>query len=413
MNEWLKSAAGKGAATAPAAERVRYMAPSGETFDVATPRWRAPDGAPLALTPGPGLSPDRIDSRERSLWRYAAALRVDPDSRVSLGEGWTPLLDGDWHGGAVRFKLEYFAPTGSFKDRGTAVMISYLRSVGVRGILEDSSGNAGASLAAYCAAAGLSCRVLAPATAPAAKVAPIAALGADLCLVEGSRQDVADQALRESESIFYASHNWQPFFLEGTRTLAFELWEQCGFGVPSAIVVPLGYGSNVLGLWLGFKELLDCGAIASLPRIFAVQAANCSAFARPWAEGTDRWEPFEARTTVADGIASIRPVRMPQVLGALRQSGGSLVTVSEAEIAVALRGLLARGLFVEPTAATAAAGCTALRDQGQLAADSAPVVVLTGTGLKAADRVGEILSEIAKCDRERGVRGARCCARPA
>lgn len=370
---------------------VRYVSANGETFDVSVARWRAPDGSHLSLTPGSGLAPEEIESGERSVWRYARAIRVDTAQRVSLGEGWTPLLNGELGEQPVSYKLEYLAPTGSFKDRGAAVLITYLRNVGVSGILEDSSGNAGASLAAYAAASGISCRVLAPAGAPKGKVLTIAAMGADVALIEGSRQDVADAALREAETIFYASHNWQPFFLEGTKTLAFELWEQSGFQVPEAVVVPLGYGSNVLGLWLGFKELLSCGAIERIPRIFGAQAANCAAFAAAWDRGVDVWTPFDMSPTVADGIASVHPVRMKEVLGAVRESGGSMTAVSEEEIATALKGLFKKGLFVEPTSATAAAACARLCAEGVITRDVRPVVVLTGSGLKATDKIAGIV----------------------
>lgn len=370
---------------------VRYVSASGDEFDVSSAMWRAPDGAHLNLTPGTGLSREQIDEEERSIWRYARAIRVDIQQRVSLGEGWTPLLEGDLGGTPVSYKLEYLAPTGSFKDRGSSVLLTYLRSAGVSKILEDSSGNAGASLAAYAAAAGISCRVLAPATAPKAKVQTIAAMGADVGLIEGSRQDVADAALREAEMTFYASHNWQPFFLEGTKTLAFELWEQSGFEIPEAVVVPLGYGSNVLGLWLGFNELLSNGAIDRLPRIFAAQAANCAAFAAAWNRGVDEWVPFDISPTIADGIASVHPVRMKEVLSAVRESGGSIIAVAENEIATALKDLFKKGLFVEPTSATAAAACARLCNDGAVARDSRPIVVLTGSGLKATDKIAEIL----------------------
>jgi threonine synthase len=129
-------------------------------------------------------------------------------------------------------------------------------------VLEDSSGNAGASLSAYAAAAGLTCRILVPETASYPKIAQIAACGADVVTIKGSRQDVAEAALRQSAQIFYASHNWQPFFIEGTKTLAYELWEQGGFRAPDNVVVPLGYGSNVLGAERGFDELVRGGEIA-------------------------------------------------------------------------------------------------------------------------------------------------------
>src|SRR5207244_10640056 len=176
----------------------------------------------------------------------AVALAAPP--RISLGEGWTPLVLRDWQGANVHFKLESQMPTGSFKDRGTAVMLNHLLEVGVGPIHEDSSGNAGASLATYAAAAGLPCRIYVPATAPRAKIVQIAAAGAEVRAIPGSRQAVTEAALAATGESFYASHNWHPYFIEGTKTLAYELWEQLGFAVPDNILVPTGYGSNILGL---------------------------------------------------------------------------------------------------------------------------------------------------------------------
>lgn len=377
---------------AQAGAQARYVATTGEEFTVDTAIWRAPDGGHLNLTPGAGLSRADIDASDNSLWRYRSAIRVPDGERISLGEGWTPLVWRDWRPGKVAFKLEYIAPTGSFKDRGMSVMMTYLRAAGVKSILEDSSGNAGASMAAYSAAASMACRVLVPASAPGGKVVQIAAMGADVALVGGTRQNVAEQALREAEHTFYASHNWQPYFLEGTKTLAFELWEQFGFDVPDAVIVPLGYGSNVLGLWLGFNELLARGEIDRLPRIFAVQAENCAAFGAAWRAGVEHLVPFTPQPTIADGIASASPVRMKEVLSAVRNSGGAVVTVTETEIETALRRLLSHGLFVEPTSATAGAALTRLVEQRAIESDERTVVVLTGSGLKATDKIGEIMA---------------------
>jgi threonine synthase len=232
----------------------------------------------------------------------------------------------------VRFKLEFMMPTGSFKDRGMTVMVSYLKSRGVDRVLEDSSGNAGASLSAYAAAAGLTCRILVPETASYPKIAQIAACGADVVTIAGSRQDVAEAALRQSAEIFYASHNWQPFFLEGTKTLAYELWEQSGFQAPDNLVVPLGYGSNVLGADRGFAELEQTGEIAAGPRLFGVQAARCAPYEAAFREGVEHLVPMDVGPTVAEGIATSKPTRVAEVLRAVRRSGGSIVAVEEAEI---------------------------------------------------------------------------------
>src|SRR5260370_738967 len=218
-----------------------------------------------------------MEPGRRSVWRYARALTVGVEHAVSLGEGWTPLVDGRWHDPPVRYKLEFMMPTGSFKDRGMTVMVSYLKSRGITRVLEDSSGNAGASLSAYAAAAGLTCRILVPETAPYPKSAQSGGCGAEVGMIKGSRQDVAEAALRQSAEMFYASHNWQPFFVEGTKTLAYELWEQSGFRAPDNVVVPLGYGSNVLGADRGFTERARAGEIARRPRLFGVQGAHCGA----------------------------------------------------------------------------------------------------------------------------------------
>jgi threonine synthase len=371
---------------------VEYIDPgSGERYPVSTPLWRAPSGGYLNLTPGAGLRRGDIDTSCRSVWRYAKAIRVPAAGAVTLGEGWTPLVPLRWDGVETEAKLEFMMPTGSFKDRGMTVMISYLKQCGLTRVLEDSSGNAGASLAAYAAAAGMQARILVPETASYPKIVQIAAMGADAVTIPGSRQDVADAALAMAAEMFYASHNRQAFFAEGTKTLAYELWEQSGFDVPEHVVVPLGYGANVLGCEHGFRELLGNGEIARMPRIHGVQAANCAPYFAAYAAGTDHLVPTRIEPTVAEGIASSQPTRVVEVLGAVRSSGGSIVAVSEAEIARALAELARQGLYVEPTSAAAAAGLSRLISAGTVRRGERTVLVLTGSGLKAGDRIGALL----------------------
>jgi threonine synthase len=227
---------------------------TGETYPLDQPRWCADNGNYLNLGRAPGLKRADIDRESYSVWRYAKGFLASARHAVSMGERWTPLISREWDGVRVLMKLEFMMPTGSFKDRGMTVMVSHLKSRGIDYVLEDSSGNAGASLSAYAAAAGMRCRILVPETASYPKIAQIAACGADVITVRGSRQDVADAAMRMSREIFYASHNWQPFFVEGTKTLAYELWEQLGFRAPDNVIVPLGYGSNILGCERGSAE---------------------------------------------------------------------------------------------------------------------------------------------------------------
>jgi len=375
-------------------QAATYHCPAcGAEYAVDRPRWRCDCGGHLNLGPGRGLARIDIVADDASLWRYRAALALPDPPRVTLGEGWTPLVERRWDGAPVLFKLESQMPTGSFKDRGTAVMLNHLLSVGVGRIHEDSSGNAGSSIATYAAAAGLPCRIYVPAAAPRGKVVQIAAAGAEVVAVPGTREAVTEAALAIAMSgdSVYASHNWQPFFIEGTKTLAFELWEQLGFRVPDNILVPTGYGSNILGLDRGFDELQRSGEITRRPRLFAVQAANCAAFAAAWDAGGDQYVPFSPRTTVADGIATVKPVRAAEVLGALRRSRGAVVAVPEDQIVRALAALGRLGLFVEPTAATAAAALSRLIADGSIMPGETTIAVLTGHGLKAAERIGDLL----------------------
>src|SRR6266853_1206559 len=369
-----------------------YHCPAcGTNLPADRPIWRCACGSHLNLAPGSGLARGDIAGGDASLWRYRGALALERPPRVSLGEGWTPLVERSWAGVKVRFKLESQMPTGSFKDRGTAVMLNHLIEVGVGAIHEDSSGNAGSSVATYAAAAGLRCRIYVPASAPRGKVVQIAAAGAEVRAIPGTRQAVTEAALAATGESFYASHNWHPFFIEGTKTLAYELWEQLGFAVPDNILVPTGYGSNILGLDRGFDELTRQGEITRRPRLFAVQAENCAALAAAWAAGSADYVPFAAGPTIADGIATVKPVRTAEVLAALRRSAGGVAAVPEGEIAPALKALGRLGLFVEPTAATAAAALTGLLGNGTIRADQTTVVVLTGHGLKATDKIGELL----------------------
>jgi threonine synthase len=330
-----------------------------------------------------GIGRADIESRERSIWRYRAALPM-AIAPVSLGEGCTPLIARDWDGMGLRFKLEWFAPTASFKDRGAAVMVSYLRQAGIPAILEDSSGNGGAAIAAFGAAAGMKVRILCPATTQPAKVAQMRAFGAEVQLVPGPREESENEAIRQSATRFYASHNWQAFFLQGTKLLAYELWEDLGFRAPDNVIIPCGAGSNVLGCDIGFSELRAAGQIDRLPRLFCVQPENVAPIHACFEAGADTLQPRDWQPTIAEGTAIKRPVRLKPVLDAIRRSGGATIAVSEDEIRAALRRLAAIGLYVEPTCAGAAAAASRLIAAGRISPGETTIVLLTGTGLKAS-----------------------------
>ena len=367
---------------------IAYLDPrTGRTYPLDTPRWCGDGQAPLLLTPLPGITRHAIRAEDRSLWRYAAALPFIPDDPITMGEGCTPLVPRVIGGASALLKCEWFMPTGSFKDRGASVMLSLLRAQGVTDVLEDSSGNGGAAVSAYAAAGGMKATIFVPASTSPAKTVQSRASGATIQLIPGSRQDCADAALAESERIFYASHNWHPFFLHGTKTLAYELWEDLGFVAPDNVIVPCGAGSNVLGCGIGFAELLRAGEISRLPRIFAAQPANCAPIARAFLGEA----PVPAQPTIAEGTAIAQPLRTMEVNQVLTDSQGGAVMLTEEEIAAATIDLARTGIYVEPTCAQAAAAFARLLAAGTITADQTTVVVLTGTGLKSTPRIAELL----------------------
>jgi threonine synthase len=323
-----------------------------------------------------------IASHHSSLWRYQRSLVHTGDVSVSFGEGWTPLVRGDWNKRHVFWKCEFISISGSFKDRGVAVMINHLLSLGAKKVAEDSSGNAGAAVATYAAAAGLACRIYVPAHTSSGKIAQIVATGAEVIRVSGSRQAVADAAVADSSGYFYASHNWDPNFLDGIKTVGYEIWEQFGFRAPDAVVMPAGSGSNVLGCFHAFSDLKRSGEIRRLPRLYAAQSESCAPLAAAFQAGGQRYVEVETRPTIAEGIAVSRPVRSRQVLAAARESGGGVHAVPEEAIAAAHRKLARSGLYVEPTSATAAALLDRLLADNIISEGEEVAVILTGSGLK-------------------------------
>ena len=369
-----------------------YIDPrNGRTYPLDVPRWCSDERTPLLITPGSGISREEIDGRTRSLWRYRAVLPVDIAKPISLGEGCTPLVQQSWGDLRPHFKLEWFNPTGSFKDRGSAVMLSFLRQIGVNAILEDSSGNGGSSMAGLGAAGGMRVKSLAPASTSPAKIAQVRAYGAEIQLVEGPREESEAEAIRQSNETFYASHHWQPFFLEGTKSLAYELWEDLGFRAPDNVVIPVGAGCSLLGCAFGFRELMKAGQIAKLPRLFVTQPLNCSPIDASFKAGVDTPVAREVRKTIAEGTAIKHPMRLREIVGALRESGGGTVALTENEIIAALRRLARQGLFAEPTSASAAAALDKLSDAGSIKSNETTIVLLTGSGLKAASTVADLV----------------------
>ncbi len=369
-----------------------YVDPrNGTHYPLDVPRWCSDDRSPLLVTPGAGISRDDIERGIRSLWRYRAALPVRIADPITMGEGCTPVVQRQWGDLRPFFKLEWFNPTGSFKDRGTAVMLSFLRQLGVNSVLEDSSGNGGSSVAGFGAAGGMRVKILTPSYTSPAKVAQARSYGADVQLVNGPREESEAEAMRQDgRHAFYASHNWQPFFLEGTKLLAYEIWEDLGFKAPDNIVIPVGAGSSLLGCAIGFRELLKAGHISKLPRLFAAQPLNCSPIDASFQAGVDTPVSREVRKTVAEGTSIAHPRRLRQIIEALRESDGGTIVLTEEEIVGGLRRLAHQGIFAEATSASAAAALDKLSNAGKVKPHETTVVLVSGTGLKAASAVVDL-----------------------
>ncbi|MCX8103898.1 MAG: threonine synthase [Candidatus Bipolaricaulota bacterium] len=370
-----------------------------QVFSVTTRLWRCECGGVLELSQRPRFDKDKIDPKASALWRYRAMLpAIRPENIISLGEGWTPIVSAHAYGISFLAKLEFLAPTGSFKDRGTTVLVSFLKELGVQAVVEDSSGNAAASLAAYCARAGIHCKIFVPASASPAKLAQMRAYGAELIPVEGPRENASLAVQQAAQGSYYASHVYSPLILEGTKTLAYELWEQLGGRAPDAMLFPTGHGTLLVGAYYGFRDLLEAGLIEKIPALHAVQAEACAPLYRIYKENLTELPDLPHGETMAEGIRIRRPVRWRAIIRAIRETGGSVVTVSESEILAAQRELAHQGLYVEPTAAVAVAGLQKMRPHHTLTGRgewgeggtgegsgerSLIAVPLTGIGLKA------------------------------
>lgn len=352
-------------------------------FDVT--RYLCPCGGVLEIVDAPSFEANRVHLEEYTLWRYREALPLPDDAApVTLGEGWTPLVDVEWNGLEIQVKMESLNPTGSFKDRGAALLVAALRAAGVRDVVEDSSGNAGAALSAYSARAGLNATVYVPGHASAVKQSQIAVYGANVVTVQGSRTDTSCAVKRAvDEGAVYASHAYSPLYAHGMKTVAYELWEQCGGSAPASVVVPLGQGGLLLGLDMGFDELLQADLIEHRPKLLGVQARACAPLARAWDEGATEAEPVNEGDTVAGGVRIAAPAWGRQVLAAVRRSEGEIVAISDERTMAAQRQLARHGIYVEPTSALPVAALDLLDGGRGSVLESPIVVVLTGSGFKS------------------------------
>jgi threonine synthase len=365
-------------------------------------------GGMYDFTELPAFDPVRVDRSLPGIWRYRFTFGLPEKADVvTLGEGNTPLVPTKVGKREIYFKCEYQNPTGSFKDRGSALIAAWLKGRGIKNAVEDSSGNAGASFAAYAARAGIRARIFVPASASGPKRNQIEAYGADLELVPGSRSDVAEAVRRAVDAnTSYASHAWLPFNLPGYATAAYEIFEQLGGELPGAVIVPAGQGGLLLGLARGFDSLRVANILAmqmqdakqkekinTKPRagsnikpakenvastkIIGVQARACAPLWAMFAAGHEGLGFITDNPTLAEGVRVFRPLWAEAVLRAV-SSSGSMCAVDEEEIMPGREALAHLGFYVEPTSAIV---WPVLQKQIHDLPDPV-VVVLTGSGLK-------------------------------
>ena len=304
--------------------------------------------------------------------RYLRILPVSEEYLTEPVPAITPVSRLDIGGVTAFFKLEYLQPTGSFKDRGTWVTVAKLREEGICEAVLDSSGNAAISLAAFARSAGIKAHLFVPAHTSSGKLTLLERLGGELHILNGDRMTVHQEAVRFSEGkgLTYVSHWLNPYFIEGTKTVTFEAYEQ--LGVPDYVIAPAGSGTLFLGLWKGFSELKIMGEIDELPTFVAVQASGYESLC----------ERSSVKSRLAEGIAIAEPLRLEEMRAVLDETGGTCVSVGDSEIARALKWLWRRGFIVEPTSATVLAALWRLQESGFIPSGSRVLLPLTGSGLK-------------------------------
>lgn len=346
-------------------------------------------GAALWLDYEGKLTKDDIVQNDFSMWRYSAAYPVKrEDVKISYGEGMTALAQIDFKGYMVQVKQDNLMPTGSFKDRGVVMVTNFLNNMGVKHFAEDSSGNGGSSFAGYCALGGINIQIYVPAGTSAGKIAQMKVYGADLVEVEGTRADVAAEAMKNIGGSVYVGHNWHPLFIQGTKSVAYELWEQNGFKAPDNVVCVAGNGSMVAGVYIGFNELLKSGEIKKMPRIFGIQSNGCNPFYRDFVgQSLD----FELTPSIAEGIRIKKSTKHDEVLGFVKETGGAFISVDEKSIKQALFEIGEYGFYIEPTSATGFAGLNKLIEDKIIQPNEITSVLVSGNGLKATTKIMNLM----------------------
>lgn len=334
-------------------------------------------------------------TREASLWRYREVLPVRREENiVSLGEGWTPLLPAPRLGASLGMsslfiKDESVNPTGSFKARGMSVAVSMAKELGVTRLAAPSAGNAGGALAAYSARAGLECFIFMPRDTPEANVIECEVMGAHVTLIDGLITDCGAEVARrkEAEGWFDVSTLKEPYRVEGKKTLGYELGEQMEWTLPGAIIYPTGGGTGLVGMWKAFDEMERLGWIGTQrPKMITVQPTGCAPIVRAFSAGERFASEFRDAATVASGLRVPKAIGDFLILDAIRESGGTAIAVSDAELLDGARRMArTEGVFASPEGGACVPALMELLRSGVIRADERVVLFNTGSGIKYLD----------------------------
>ena len=346
------------------------------------------------------MRPGHLALREPSMWRYREVLPVeDPDDRISLGEGYTPLLAAPRLAARTGLPRLYIKeeggnPTGSFKARGLSAAVSMAKALGAKEVCLPSAGNAGSALAAYAARAGLKAHVFVPKDIARVFLMETASYGAHVETVDGLISDAGRIcAERAKENGWYECATLkEPYRIEGKKTMGYELAEQMGWKLPDAILYPTGGGTGLIGMWKAFQEMETMGFVGpGRPRMYAIQAEGCAPIVKAFSEGKEEAPMWEGATTLAHGLRVPRAIGDFLILRAMRESHGAGVTVSEAEIIEGVKeGAACEGIFMAPEGGACVAALHKLKASGHLGPDDTIVTFNTGTGFKYADNMAPL-----------------------
>lgn len=323
----------------------------------------------------------KIKKDNWSIFRYREfmALESKYGEEISLGEGMSPVIRFDEN---LLIKMDYFMPTLSYKDRGAAALMTHCKSLDVENVVQDSSGNAGNSVAAYAAKAKIKCEIFVPEGTSPNKIRMIKAHGAKATVVEGNRDHCAEVCRKkvQNEGVYYANHVYNPFFYEGTKTYIYEVYEQLG-RIPENIFVPVGNGTLYLGVIFGLEHLLKSGIIDKMPQIFAVQSENCDPLLQAQRENLNEPKEVTVKPTLAEGIAIGKPMRGEEILELAKKYSVKFIHAPEDKIMEAKDILAKSGIYCEHTTASIyAAYLNYVKNNGPLK-DS--IIPMTGAGLKS------------------------------